>query len=243
MADSLVACVAEAGSDASAGTGAGSLTTRSGARDVAVRLLMTERALLDGDDEPAHLDGYGPVPAAWARDLVCSTLERTSDQPESDARAEARVFVTRLVTDTGGALVCMESRARTAPAGLADLIRTRDGGTCRTSWCDAPVRHVDHVIPHARGGLTSADNAQGLCERCNHVKTALGWHAEVTDPPPGLPGRHTVVTTTPTGHRYRSQAPPLPGADGSAGIEEARGNGPPRGSVIEMLQGQLDLTA
>lgn len=213
-------------------------------RDVAVRLVMTDRALLDGDDEPAHLDGYGPVPAAWARDLVTSTLDRSSGRSGTDAaaaQAAARVLLTRLLTDTSGSLVAMDSRARTAPVGLADLIRTRDGGTCRTAWCDAPVRHVDHVSAHAEGGLTSAHNSQGLCEACNYTKTNLGWRSEVTSrPPPHPPSRHTVVTTTPTGHRYESQAPPLPG------VEPVQGTWPAPGpdSVVELLlRKQLDLTA
>ncbi|WP_440902380.1 HNH endonuclease, partial [Actinosynnema sp.] len=83
----------------------------------------------------------------------------------------------------------------------------RDGGTCRTPWCDAPVRHVDHVVPHARGGRTDSANTAGLCVACNLVKESPGWRAAV-----GPPGRvHTITTTTPTGHTYDSQAPPLPG--------------------------------
>lgn len=168
-----------------------------GPEDVAVRLVMTDRALLDGDPEPAHLDGYGPVPAAWARDLVAAALDPAAESALGDGGTAgtntagqgadgggapgdgspgpaARVFVKRLLTDRDGALVAMDSRARVAPAGLAALIRTRDAGTCRTPWCDAPARHVDHVVPHARGGPTNADNLQGLCEACNQAKEALG---------------------------------------------------------------------
>ena len=32
-----------------------------------IQLVMTDRTLFDGDDEPAHLTGYGPIPAALAR--------------------------------------------------------------------------------------------------------------------------------------------------------------------------------
>ncbi|MFP5312679.1 MAG: hypothetical protein ACLGH7_09785, partial [Actinomycetes bacterium] len=44
------------------------------------------------------------------------------------------------------------------------------------------------------------------CEACNHTKETPGWTAK---PVPGP--RHTVATTTPTGHTYNSTAPPLPG--------------------------------
>ncbi|WP_417235736.1 HNH endonuclease [Arthrobacter sp.] len=99
----------------------------------------------------------------------------------------------------------MDSRARFFPAGLARFIATRDQ-TCSTPWCDAPVRHNDHVVAWAAGGRTTAENAQGLCADCNYVKEAPGWGAETV---PGT--RHTRRTTTPTGHVYRSQSPPLPG--------------------------------
>jgi hypothetical protein len=80
--------------------------------------------------------------------------------------------------------------------------------TCRTPGCDAPIRHLDHVRRAARGALTSAPNGQGLCEACNYAKEAPGWRADVVSIEP-----HVVEITTPTGHVYRSQAPPQPGAD------------------------------
>ncbi|MDQ6641000.1 MAG: HNH endonuclease, partial [Actinomycetota bacterium] len=109
------------------------------------------------------------------------------------------------VEPTTGRLVGMDSRARHFPDKLDRLIRIRDQ-VCRTPWCDAPIRAGDHVKQHADGGETSERNGQGLCEHCNHAKQALGWRAR---PRPGP--RHTVETTTPTGHTYESTAPPLPG--------------------------------
>ncbi|MFJ2759550.1 HNH endonuclease, partial [Nocardioides sp. NPDC087217] len=52
------------------------------------------------------------------------------------------------------------------------------------------------------GGTTSAENLQGLCERCNQAKEALGWQAR-----PGPAG--TIITTTPTGHTYISPPPDI----------------------------------
>ena len=66
------------------------------------------------------------------------------------------------------------------------------------------------------GGPTSAENGQGLCVRCNLVKELAGWQAR----PVIGPGwhRHTVELTTPTGHTYRSTAPPvLPGLPSETG--------------------------
>ncbi|WP_460707642.1 HNH endonuclease, partial [Myceligenerans halotolerans] len=92
--------------------------------------------------------------------------------------------------------------------GLADLLRVRDQGICRTPWCDAPIKHLDHITPAAAAGATTLNNGQGLCEACNQTKEAPGWTAHAdTDP---TTGRHRVTTTTPTGLRYDSIAPPPP---------------------------------
>ncbi|MCD4535946.1 HNH endonuclease [Nocardioides sp. cx-169] len=165
---------------------------------VEVKVVMSDRSLFGTSAEAAHLAGYGPVPAAWARDLV------------ADAAREARAFIRRLyLAPTGGELVAMDSRARFAPAGLAEFVVTRDQGLCRTPWCGAPIREIDHVIAWDDGGPTTAANTQGLCQRCNLAKQAPGWSATPTAAPDG---RHTVETTTPTGHRHRSRAPDPPGA-------------------------------
>jgi hypothetical protein len=99
----------------------------------------------------------------------------------------------------------MDSKARLFPERLRRFLQARDD-TCRTPYCDAPIRHHDHIIPWHQDGPTSTSNGQGLCEACNHVKELPGWAARVAPGP-----RHTVEVTTPTGHSYRSTAPPPPG--------------------------------
>lgn len=197
MADTLVGAVTGAAAPAEAVNSPPAPPLGRAARDVALRLVMTDRALLDGDAEPAVVEGYGPVPAGWARAAVAEALD-----------AGTRVFLTRVLTDPAGRLVAAESRSRLAPPGLAAVIRLRDGGTCRTPWCDAPARQVDHVVPHARGGGTTAQNLQALCEACNQVKQAPGWRASPAERAGPFGGG--VVVTTPTGHRHRSTPPPLP---------------------------------
>ncbi|MGP5165230.1 DUF222 domain-containing protein [Arthrobacter rhombi] len=183
---------------------------------VAIQLVMTDRALFHGEGEPAFLPGYGVIPAQIARDLIrragglrtAGTEATGTDGTETvDLPApEQLAWIRRLYTapETGD-LVAMDSRARIFPAGLARFIETRDQ-CCRSPWCDAPVRHHDHVLGWAAGGKTTANNSAGLCADCNYSKEASGWTTET------VPGdRHTTVITTPTGHHYRSQAPPLPG--------------------------------
>jgi hypothetical protein len=163
---------------------------------VEVQVVITDRALLAGAATPAQVPGYGTVPAGWARDLISLT--------------PSAVWLRRLYTHPeDGSLVAMESTRRLFDGRLRRFLVARDG-TCRTPWCDAPVRHLDHVVDHASGGPTSATNGQGLCVRCNHTKQQPGWRA-IPEPAPDPRTWHTptVVTTTPTGHRYASTAPPL----------------------------------
>ncbi|MCC9145741.1 MULTISPECIES: HNH endonuclease signature motif containing protein [unclassified Arthrobacter] len=181
-----------------------------GQMKVEVQLVMSDRTLLGSGSEPAVVPGYGPVPSQWARDLVRGSAGRDK---------QAKRWIRRLYTEPAtGELTAMDSRARLFPRSLARFIATRDQ-TCRMPWCGAPIRHVDHVRPHRDGGDSSTKNGQGLCEACNQAKEAPGWKAYSVDPS-GTNTPHTIETTTPTGHTYRSTAPPLPGGK----VEASRGN-------------------
>ncbi|QDW31119.1 DUF222 domain-containing protein [Arthrobacter sp. KBS0702] len=175
-----------------------------GISGIEIQLIMTDRTLLQGDSEPARLPGYGIVPAGWARTLLQNARTAAAGGP-----GDEQVFSTwlrRLYTAPAtGDLVAMDSRARLFPPGHRRFIQARDD-TCRTPYCDAPIRHLDHIIPWHNGGTTNLGNGAGLCEACNHTKETPGWNAQ---PRPGP--RHTLQLTTPTGHTYHSTAPPLPG--------------------------------
>lgn len=192
------------------------VTGQASADDVSVEisLVMTDRTLGtasrateepadqanpgDAADEPAHIIGYGPVPAGVARDLARGT----------DA---AGVWVRRLYTEAGsGRLAAMDARRRCFEGQVREAIIVRDQ-ICRTPWCGAPIRHTDHAVPVADGGETEVGNGQGLCEACNYAKDATGW---VTEPGRGGSGE-SVIFTTPTGHTYTSRPPDLPGAPGT----------------------------
>jgi hypothetical protein len=149
---------------------------------VEVDVIIDADTLLGRSDEPAQLAGYGPLPADTARELIA--------QPD-------RVWLRRLFRrPSSGELITMETRRRCFTGGQRRFIQLRDQ-TCRTPWCDAPIRHIDHVQPAGAGGPTSVDNGQGLCVACNHAKQAPGWQST------RAPNRE-VETETPTGHRYRS---------------------------------------
>ncbi|OUM42703.1 HNH endonuclease [Arthrobacter sedimenti] len=179
--------------------------TPGGISGVEIQLIMTDRALFQGDSEPARLAGYGVVPAGWARTLV-------TPHP-SESRKDFVAWLRRLYTAPGsGDLLAVDSRARLFSAGQRRFIEARDD-SCRTPYCDAPIRHYDHIVPWHDGGPTSLPNGAGLCEACNHTKELQGWMVRVI---PAV--RHAIEVRTPTGHAYRSTAPPPPGsADGEVG--------------------------
>ncbi|SDL92498.1 HNH endonuclease [Arthrobacter sp. ov407] len=197
--------------------------TPAGISGVEIQLVMTDRTLFQGDSEPARLPGYGTVPAGWARTLINGTKAKdtarfpesgdaTGGPPELGGIAGTAddtafgVWLRRLYTHPRtGDLIGLDSRTRIFPTGLRRFIQARDD-TCRTPYCDAPIRHLDHIIPWHHGGETTQANGAGLCEACNHTKETPGWAAH---PRPGP--RHTIELTTPTGHTYHSTAPPLPG--------------------------------
>ncbi|GAA4887548.1 HNH endonuclease [Serinicoccus chungangensis] len=213
--------------------------------DIDLSLVMTDASLMAGDTVAAFLDGYGPLPAQTARDLVAVSqpgqdhrhtvhpeetreasgrggpadtsghgredgLEGTrctgwsctlvhgaagvsgaptdtaihgADQappdpvppdpdpglpdPDPADLAAARVFVRRLYADPlTGEVLARDTRRRFFSRAQRALVVSRDR-YCRTPWCGAPIRHVDHRVRHSDGGATAVHNAQGLCQRCN----------------------------------------------------------------------------
>jgi hypothetical protein len=171
---------------------------------VMINLVISDRTLFGGGDDPAILPGNHPIPAPLARRML------------TDLDPATTVLIRRLYTHPdSGHLVAMDSRARLFRHGQRQLLILRDQN-CRTPYCDAPIRHADHLQPAARGGPTSTPNGQGACEGCNYTRQAPGWLAHThpdstTTDRAGVAGRQTgaITVTTPTGHTYTSPAPDL----------------------------------
>ena len=168
---------------------------------VALQLVMTPASLFGGllglSQEPAHLVGHGPVPAATARDL---------------GRRSAQVFLTRLLTEPeSGQLIAMEQRGRRFTRALRRFLILRDQ-TCSTPWCDAPISQIDHLKPWHSGGATSAENAGGLCQACNLARATRPdhhrWRVDLRS------------IRTPLGFAYSSRPPDPPGSSEPASAEE-----------------------
>jgi 5-methylcytosine-specific restriction endonuclease McrA len=53
---------------------------------------------------------------------------------------------------------------------LRSLVLERDNYECR--YCGGPANSLDHVLPRARGGLTTEHNLVAACRSCNSRKGA-----------------------------------------------------------------------
>jgi hypothetical protein len=179
------------------------LTGQTTAADVNVELqiMMPLDALLDAhSNKPGTIPGYGPLPVDLARNILITSQGR---------KWWRRLFTAPSgVKGKSGPIVGGDSRRRCFQGWLADLIKLRDQ-TCRSPFCGAPIRHIDHSIRHALGGATSYTNGRGACERCNYAREMPGWQITVIDA--GLLHTpHSIMITTPTGHHYLSRAPDPP---------------------------------
>ncbi len=119
----------------------------------------------------------------------------------------------------------MDSRRRVFGGMLRRMLVLRDD-VCTTAWCQAPIVHADHARPVREHSATSFVEGNGKCTRCNYGKEAPGWRTRVIltrpgvdEPPPERTGprgdearaRRVVRVTTPLGHSYDAEPPPLLG--------------------------------
>lgn len=181
-----------------------------------VSIMIGVDALLDHENSrSAEICGFGPIPAAVARELIATSRGRSLWRRLFTApiRGSSR-------SEDGGEpeqiIVGGDRHRRRFDGWLAEFIRLRDRH-CRDPFCDAPIRHLDHVRPFRDGGLTTAQNGRAVCARGNYVREMPGWRVDLAAAqdrgaiPSQIEGRrHEVVITTPTGHRYASAAPQPP---------------------------------
>src|SRR3954470_12954904 len=120
--------------------------------DIQVQIVVPVEALLDPDSPlPAEIPGHGPVPV----DLLGTGAGR-------------KTWRRLIIRD--GIVIGGDSVQRNFTGVLADLINARDGGRCTAPYCDAPIRHYDHIIRWRDGGRTEFDNGRGLCAFHNHLR-------------------------------------------------------------------------
>ena len=126
------------------------------------RVLVTVPVLtlLGHTDEPAELDGYGPIDADTARALAAHapSFQRILTHPET------------------GAYLSYSRTTYRVPADLAGYLRARDG-TCRFAGCGrrATGCDIDHTTAWGRDGHTQHDNLAHLCRKHHRLKHGTRW--------------------------------------------------------------------
>ncbi|HEV2887949.1 MAG TPA: DUF222 domain-containing protein [Jatrophihabitans sp.] len=130
-------------------------------RRPSIQVVVCADTLLQLDDEPAHLVGYGPITAETARRLA------------ADESGSWR----RLLTDpdTGQLLDISADRYRPSQR-LRDYVSARDG-VCAFPTCNQPGYRCEyeHIKPYGEGGRTCRCNAALACRRHNLCKVNTGW--------------------------------------------------------------------
>ncbi|NQX18146.1 HNH endonuclease signature motif containing protein [Rathayibacter sp. VKM Ac-2857] len=155
-----------------------------------VRLTLAASTAVGLDDAPAELDGYGPVPAEIARELI-----RTA------------ASFTRVLTDPDtGAVVSVGRTWRVPPPQMRLHLQLRDQ-TCRFPGCtrSSSTSEADHTLEWRNGGETSLENLVSLCTSHHHVRHGEQWSYKRID------DHGTLEWTSPTGRRISNRPPPLPG--------------------------------
>ncbi|QTG79752.1 HNH endonuclease signature motif containing protein [Arthrobacter crystallopoietes] len=151
-----------------------------------VALTVPVFTLMGLDEEPATLDGYGPIPADAARTLCegAASFYRILTHPET------------------GTILSYGKTVYRPPADLARAVRHRDT-TCTGPGCNVPAKDcdLDHTIDyHANGGRGRTDytNLGPRCRSDHRLKSLAGW--KVTQTRPG-----EFTTTTPGNQTYTTK--------------------------------------
>jgi hypothetical protein len=177
-------------------------------------------SLLGATEEPAVLDGYGPIPPSMARRLV----------------ADGAASFHRVLTEPGtGAPLEIGRTSYRITAAMRQWLRLRDG-KCPFPGCNNQSldTEADHVLAWHKGGATGISNLGQPCRKHHRLRHTTGWKpiGASRDAPPGW--------VAPSGRRYFSERydwePPwMPAAAGPPGIahhadgtEHAQGTDPPQ---------------
>jgi hypothetical protein len=152
-----------------------------------VLITVPVMAMLGVTDEPAMLDGYGPIPPSMARRLIADGAESFH----------------RVLTDPrdGAPLEIGRSSYRLTKA-QRQWLRLRDG-KCPFPGCSnhSLDNEADHILAWAHGGTTGISNLGQPCHKHHRLRHTTGWTPTTAtkNEPPGW--------TSPTGRHYTSEHP------------------------------------
>ncbi|MFE4836189.1 DUF222 domain-containing protein [Arthrobacter sp. NPDC056691] len=165
------------------------------ARDVPAGVVPSPRAqvlvtvpvfsLLSLTEEPATLDGYGPIPASMARRLVADG---------------ARSFLRVLTDPRDGAPLEIGRTSYRLTKPMRQWLRLR-GARCTFPGCNnhSLDNDADHILAWAAGGTTGVANLGQPCPKHHRLKHTTAWTpvAATRESPPGW--------ISPTGRTYPTE--------------------------------------
>ena len=145
-----------------------------------VHITIPVLTLLDQGDQPAILDGYGPIDLDTARRLA----------------GTATSFISVLTHPHTGCTLSIGRTAHDPPADLRRYVQIRDQ-TCQEPGCNrrAVTSDIDHTQAWSAGGDTRADNLVALCRSGHRLKHQSSFSTRQN--PDG-----TLTWTTPGGKTY-----------------------------------------
>ncbi|WP_426990305.1 DUF222 domain-containing protein [Pseudarthrobacter sp. Y6] len=142
-------------------------------------------SLLGVTDEPATLDGYGPIPPSMARQLI-------ADGAESFHRV--------LIDPRDGAPLEIGRTSYRVTKAQRQWLRLRDG-KCPFPGCSnhSLDNEADHILAWADGGTTGIKNLGSPCPKHHRLRHTTGWTPTTAtkNEPPGW--------ISPTGRHYASE--------------------------------------
>ncbi|WP_461173502.1 HNH endonuclease [Arthrobacter sp. Z1-9] len=203
------------GADSDAGTAAGT-------SPIQAQVLVTVPvfSLMGLTDEPAMLDGYGPIPPSMARQLVANG---------------ASSFYRVLVDPRDGAPLEIGRTSYSLTKAMKKALQLRDG-RCTFPGCNNPSldNEADHLQAWQHGGHTGISNLAQLCPKHHRLKHATGWtptQATTIEPPGWI---------SPIGRHYRAEHHDWEPPHWPRQLHEAPGN-PPDFAYIGLSAGEEGL--
>jgi hypothetical protein len=147
-----------------------------------IMVMIPMLTMLGLSDDPAELDGYGPIPAETARELA----------------GDQKVWHRLLTDPASGVPVKLDRNSYRIPESTKQWLQLRDGN-CRFPGCGRQARFTDadHTIPYPIGP-SNESNLACLCPKHHQIlKHRAGWKATQT-------GNATLTWQSPAGRTYTS---------------------------------------
>lgn len=141
--------------------------------DVGVLTMYQRRLAMPGDIIAHHVSGEEAVIRKMEQDAQkMLELEKAAIArrlKERHRKRELEKIVTQELIDSGE-LFGEQPKRPPIPREVVDAVYRRDGGRC--VYCGSTESlQLDHIIPFSKGGATTIENLQLLCQKCNLEKS------------------------------------------------------------------------